>query len=188
MKKFASFTALSALSLLLMAGTALAAATAPATASGLSQFVDNTIQPVVLSVIGALTPLLMALGCRFLTKVTGINVSQASQQQLEGVAEKAVLSVEEKAAASLKTAGEAWTGYQKHQEAVDTILALAPSLTQGQADTLVHWAVAKIPGIGATGVLGATPASIGAATNINLGADNGAIAAVSVGDAAAVTG
>lgn len=139
-------------SLFALAGYAAAADTVPV--SGFSQFITNTIEPILVSIVGTLTPILIALACRFIAKKTGINISQASQQQLEQLAEKSVLAVEEKATASLKTAGEKWTGYQKHQEALDNILALAPTLSRDQADLLVHWAVAKIPGLGATGVLG----------------------------------
>ena len=141
--------------LIAMGWGALAADAAPA-ATGLGQFVTDTLQPVLISVIGTLVPLLLTLLCRWISKKTGIAISDASQAKLESIAEKAVLYVEEKAAGSLKTAGEKWPSYVKHQQAVDMVLKLAPALTGDQADALVHWAVAKIPGLGATGVLGQT--------------------------------
>ena len=143
--------------LIAMGWGALAADAAPA-ATGLGQVITNTIQPVLISVIGTLVPLLLALLCRWISKKTGIAISDASQAKLESIAEKAVLYVEEKAVGSLKTAGEKWPSYVKHQQAVDMVLKLAPALTGDQADALVHWAVAKIPGLGATGVLGQTTA------------------------------
>ena len=120
----------------------------------MEQLITNTIQPIIISVIGTLLPLLIALACRFIAKKTGIAISDASRSRLEDIAVKCVLTVEEKAAASLKTAGEKWPAYLKHKEAMDRILALAPTLTHDQADMLVHWAVAKIPGLGSTGTLG----------------------------------
>ena len=122
----------------------------------MEQFITNTLQPILVSLIGTLVPVLIALACRFLAKKTGIAISDASQQKLRDIAESAVLAVEEKATASLKTAGEKWPSYLKHKEAMDRVLSLAPSLSHDQADMLIHWVVAKIPGVGATGVLGET--------------------------------
>lgn len=187
MKKIGILGSLLVLSLVVMVGTCLAAAaaTVPAAASGFSQIVDNTVQPVLVSLIGAMLPLLIAFGCRYLTKLTGVTVSQASQQQLEGIAEKSVLAVEEKATASLKNAGEKWTGYQKHKEAIDNILALAPSLSHDQADMLVHWAIAKIPGLGSTGVLGAASAPSINITNLSPGGTDASAAEFAGSPAAA---
>lgn len=120
----------------------------------MEQIITNTIQPILVSLISALVPVLIALACRFLAKKTGIAISDASQAKLEDIAKKSVLAVEEKATASFKISGEKWPTYLKHQGAMDRIFALAPSLSHDQADLLVYWAVAKIPGIGATGVLG----------------------------------
>lgn len=153
MKRIIFTVYLSALVLIAFAGVA-ACAVAASTNPGLNSFITDTLQPVIVSVIGTIVPLLLALLCRFISKKTGIAISDASQQKLEDIATKAVLYTEEKATASLKLSAEKWPAYLKHQTAVDRVLSLAPGLSHDQADMLVHWAVAKIPGVGSTGVLG----------------------------------
>lgn len=120
----------------------------------MEQFITDTLQPILTAIITTIVPLLLALACRWISKKTGIAISDASQQKLEDIATKAVLTVEEKATASLKQSGEKWPAYLKHKEAFDRIMTLAPALSHEQAEMLVYWAVAKIPGLGATGILG----------------------------------
>ncbi len=124
----------------------------------MNNFITATLQPLLTALVTTVIPLLLVLICRWISKKTGIAISDSSQQKLEDIATKTVLYVEEKAAGSLKTAGEKWPSYLKYQQAIDRVLSLAPALTHEQADMLVHWALAKIPGVGATGVLGTAPA------------------------------
>lgn len=119
----------------------------------MDQLITGFVQPLLTALISALVPVVLALGARFVQKKTGIAISEESRRKLEDLATKAVLSVEEMALAQAKK-GDKWPSGVKQNVALQKVLSLAPHLSQEQADMLVHWAVARIPGIGATGVLG----------------------------------
>ena len=115
---------------------------------------DAVLHPLATSFIEVLVVVLIGLVINFIRKKTGFTISENLQKKAENAAINAVLAVEETAASKLKDKSEKWLSKRKHGEAVSRILTAVPKIGKQQADDLVHWAVAKIPGLGATGKFG----------------------------------
>lgn len=143
-----------ALFLLVWPVLAFAGEIVAAEVSGLNSFVDNTLQPLILSLLGTVLTIAITYVTALLKRKFGIEISEATANRLRGIAWDAVQSVEERAVATVKEGGRKWLSTAKHAAAVDYILAKAPALTREEADALVQSAVAKVKGIGATAQLG----------------------------------
>lgn len=151
MKKLSILTVVS---LLVCCSLAYAGETIP-DGSGLNGFIDNTLQPLILSLLGTVLTIAITYISALLKRKFGIEISEATANRLRGIARDAVHSVEEKAALAVKQGGEKWLSQAKHAAAIDYILSKAPVLSQEEADALVQSALAKIKGLGATSQLGA---------------------------------
>lgn len=116
---------------------------------------DAVLNPLATSFIEVLVVVLIGFIINFVRKKTGIKISEALQKKAETAAVQAVLAVEETAASKLKDKSETWLSKRKHGEAFKRIINVVPEISKEQADELVHWAVAKIPGLGATKDFGA---------------------------------
>lgn len=111
------------------------------------------IEPFLVTTTGALISALCAYGVRFLSAKTGIVLSESAQAHIEHAAENAVYYVEEKATAAVKSGLNKWSGTQKILAAVEHLTANVPGITTERAEEMVHSAIARIPGLGATGFL-----------------------------------
>ena len=114
----------------------------------------NVLNPILMTTIQILAVAAIGFGIRFIRKKTGIQISQEEQRKMEDAAQKAVLAVEEIAANQIKQGLAKWEPDRKRSAAMDQLTAAVPTISHDQAYKLVSWAVAKIPGLGATGVLG----------------------------------
>lgn len=123
---------------------------------------DQFLQPIVRESLALLVALALGLLARWIHKRTGIEVSRAVQDRARDAALQAVLAVEEIAMAQAKKGVKQWLGERKHKEAIDLLLGSVPALSYEKARDLVYWAVARVPGLGATGVLGDGKAAGGA--------------------------
>lgn len=133
--------------------TAVAAAET-AGPSPFDTFFTGTIQPVLISIFGAVLTAATAYLSKLLKDKFGLEISEATQQRLRGIAWDAVHSVEEQAAAALKEKGTAWASSDKHAAAINLILSRVPTLSQEDADSLVKSALGKIKGLGASAAIG----------------------------------
>lgn len=119
----------------------------------MENLVVNFIGPLLQAVIAVAVPFLVRAAVSYLSKKTGVAVAEETRNKLDALAVKAVLTVEEKALSDLKGKAEKWPAYAKRKEAIDRVLSHAPALSQEQAAFLVDWAVAHLPGVGASGTI-----------------------------------
>ncbi len=137
---------------ILFAAVPLLAADAPA---GEKTFADQ----LVIVINGTLLPLALALSALVARSVAakikqkyGLQVSAYTLNIIEQQAESVVQMAAEKAAAYAKAHEGAWpAGHEQLESAVVALMSRVPSLTREQADEQVHSALARIPGLGATG-------------------------------------
>ncbi len=118
---------------------------------------DNLLtmaQPLIVQVIEVLVLGVLGFGIRFFHKKTGIQISEANQKILEKAAIKAVLAVEERAAHQKKQGKKMITPTAKKTLAIHLLAKAAPKLKTGDVGELINWAVAQVPGLGATGEQG----------------------------------
>jgi hypothetical protein len=132
-----------------------AADTIAATAPGAF---DKFVQPFIEATVGILVSALCAYGVQFLRAKTGIAISDDTKGHIDQIATAAVMAVEERAAAAAKLGLTKWSSSDKLMNAINTITDKIPGITVPQAHNLVDATLAKIPGIGATGMLGVTSA------------------------------
>lgn len=114
----------------------------------MEDFLMHTVSPVMQQLLIVLVTLLIGLALNWFKKRTGIDIQQRQMDFVTDAATNAVLKMEGRAMRYLADKGEKWTGAQKHGEAVNKLLSMAPNLTQEQAKHYVDMAVARIPGIG----------------------------------------
>ena len=109
--------------------------------------VQNTITPVLTALVLALLGMLFA----WLAKKYHLEVKQADQQYIEGVATRAISFAEEEAAAFAKAHGSKLPSDTKLSDAVTFLLRAVPALSQADARDLVSGMLGKVKGAGATG-------------------------------------
>jgi hypothetical protein len=119
---------------------------------------DKFVQPFIEATVGILISALCAYGVQFLRAKTGIAISDDTKGHIDQIATAAVMAVEERAAAAAKLGLDKWSSTEKLMNAINTITDKIPGITVPQAHNLVDATLAKIPGIGATGMLGGNPA------------------------------
>lgn len=110
-------------------------------------FLDGVVFPV-------LSALLLGLVGVVLNKIRqeySINISEAQQQWLEGLARQGVALAEEYAAVMVKERMTKITGREKLDRAVAHVLSGAPTVSPEVAERLVHATLGRIRGAGATG-------------------------------------
>lgn len=121
----------------------------------LKDLLNNTVIPLVISLVGALVSLaLLKLKNKF-----NIELKAVTEEWIQKQAERAVQMVAEKAAASEKVSGLKVGSNDKLNTAIAWLITKVPALTQDQADAYIHAAIARIPGVGATGEQSLTPVS-----------------------------
>ncbi len=130
----------------------LFATDAPATqktfADALVVIINGTLLPLAIALITAMGSLLLLK----LKQKYGIEISAETQAVIAQQAESIVQTVAEKAAAYAKEhVGTKMAGHEQLESAVVALMSRVPSLTREQADEQVHAALARIPGLGATG-------------------------------------
>jgi len=143
--------------LLISVVTALAAGDIAAVAepTAFDNFVSNTLQPCILSVLGLVVTGAVGYLSGLLKKKFGLEISTAMATRINQVAYNSVMAVEESAAAYLKEKGNKIVGETKHAQAVEMILQKVPSLSKEEADNLVLSAIGMVKGLGASKAVGA---------------------------------
>jgi hypothetical protein len=113
----------------------------------LKSAVNGFIIPILTALIISVASLLLV----FLQKKTGITLSADKQAFINSQAETAVQMVAEKAASLLKYENIKMSTNEKLNSGAAFLVSIVPKLTPEQAQNYVHAALARIPGIGATG-------------------------------------
>lgn len=106
---------------------------------------------VVVPVIASLCLGLLGLVLDKLRKKYNLQISSETQAYLGSIAERGIALAEERGAAYIKANVMKITGRDKLDIAIAHVLESAPKVTREQADTLVHAALARLQGAGATG-------------------------------------
>lgn len=119
-----------------------------------NSFVTNTLQPLILSLLGTVVTVAVAYFSGILKKKFGLELSEKITTRLRGIAWDAVNLAEEKAALYLKTAGEKMLSTTKYAGAYNYVFDKVPTISPEEADALIHAALAKVKGLGATAELG----------------------------------
>jgi len=114
--------------------------------SALKQVINETLIPLLVSVVGALVSLVLIK----VKQKLNLNISQQQEAWINRQAENAVQFVAEKTAAKLKIDNISFTSNEKLETAIAYLITRAPKLTRDQADQYIHAAIARIPGAGAT--------------------------------------
>lgn len=141
---------------LAMVGFALAGGDiAAAQESPFAAFMNNTVQPLLSSLLATIVAAAVTYITLVFKKKFGLEISNATQARISGIAYDAVNAVEEKGAAYLKERGEKWASQCKYNEALNYVLSKVPTLTREEADAKIHSVIAGVKGIGATSELGA---------------------------------
>jgi hypothetical protein len=124
-----------------------ALATQSALGSAVKDVVDNTIIPLLVALIGSLISIVLVK----IKKKLNIQLSTETEAWIQRQAEAAVQMVAEKAASKIKYGNIALTKNEKLDMAIASLVSKVPHLTKEQADAYIHAALARIPGVGATG-------------------------------------
>jgi len=127
------------------------AATQP---SAFDAFITNTVQPLVLSLLGVIVAGAVTYLTNLLKKKFGLEISNATQERIRTVAFDAVHAAEEKGAAYLKEKGEKRASESKYNDAINFVLAKVPTLSREEADEKIHAALAMVKGLGASKATG----------------------------------
>lgn len=140
--------------LVLAAGVALAGGDIAGAAepSAFDKFVDGTLQPLLMSIVGLVVSAAVTSLSVMLKRKWGLEIGAETQRRISAVALDAVHVVEEQSAAYAKEKGEKWLSANKHQAAISFMLGKVPTLTKDEADEKVTAALAMVKGLGATGV------------------------------------
>lgn len=123
--------------------------------STFDNFVTNTVQPLILSLLATVITVAVGYITSLLKKKFGLEISTATQQRISTIAYDAVHAVEERGAAYAKEKGEKWASECKYNEALNYVLSRVPTLSREEADAKIHTALATIRGLGATKGIGA---------------------------------
>jgi len=148
------FMMIAAVFIVAMPVACLAAEAGSPVAEALGGLLLDTILPALVVLVGTLTALLI----RKLTVKLGIEANEELERMAATQAEAAVQYAGEMAASRLKQKDIKVTGNEKLNTAVAYLITHVPSLTREQAESLVHAALARIRGEGATGTVVMTPA------------------------------
>jgi cytolysin (calcineurin-like family phosphatase) len=123
--------------------------------AALKGLLNDTVIPLVISLVGALVSLaLLKLKNKF-----SLELKAETESWIRSQAENAVQMVAEKAAASEKLSGLKVGSNDKLNQAIAWLVTKVPALTNDQADAYIHAAIARIPGVGSTGDQSLTPSS-----------------------------
>lgn len=112
----------------------------------------HTIFPLIRAAMYVFMSLAFAYGAKFLKQKFGIEADNAAIATVKKLATSAVMKVEGRAERYMLEKGEKFTGSMKHAQAVNTLLAALPDLSDDEAKHYIDEAVARIPGIGKIGV------------------------------------
>jgi len=124
-----------------------AAAQASPLGAAIKGVVSDTVIPLLVSFIGILISIvLIKLKNKF-----NVQLSTETEAWINKQAENAVQLVAEKAAAKVKWDNVAIGSSDKLNMAIASLVTKVPKLTEDQADGYIHAALARIPGLGATG-------------------------------------
>lgn len=115
--------------------------------TALQGVVSGTVIPLVVALVGSLISLVLLK----LKSKLNIQLSEETEAWIARQAESAVQMVAEKAAKGIKYGSLHLTSSQKLDMAVASLISKIPRLTREQADGYIHAALARIPGVGATG-------------------------------------
>jgi hypothetical protein len=113
--------------------------------------VAGFLHAVVFPVLSALLLGLVGVVLNKVRQEYNLNISEAQQQWLEGLARQGISLAEEYAAAMVKERMIKITGKEKLDRAVGHVLSAAPTVPPEVAERLVHSMLGRIPGAGATG-------------------------------------
>lgn len=116
----------------------------------MTELLNGVVQPLVISLIGILVSMALGALFNFIQKKTGIEVSESIKRRAQASAIAAVMAAEEVGFRKLEGKALAFDGEYKHNWALNALREAVPELTQKQADTMVGWAVAQVPGVGKT--------------------------------------
>ena len=119
-------------------------------ANPVGEAVAGALSGVVFPVLAALFVGLVGLVLEKLRQRYNLQISAAQQQRLEEAARAAVAYAEERAAAAVKANLVKITGREKLDLALAFLLQQTPKLSREQADALVHAALGKSFGLGAS--------------------------------------
>jgi hypothetical protein len=164
MKKFISILVL--LMVLLTIGIGFAADVATQVQDVVNPFgeaVRSAVNGFVIPIFTALIMSLVAILLVYLQKKTGITLSADKQAFINTQAEVAVQMVAEKAASLMKYETIKMSSNDKLNAGAAFLVSMVPKLTPAQAENYVHAALARIPGVGATGDKALVAASEGVA-------------------------
>jgi hypothetical protein len=137
--------------ILCLVGTAFAAEAPAVTDFGaaLTGFLIYTVLPLVAALVSGYGLVLVnKLRIRWNIKILNDNAAT-----IDALAEKAIRAAEEMGAAYIKTklGPKDWTGNEKLEYAITSIMKAAPHVSREKADELVHSTLARLSGVGATG-------------------------------------
>ena len=149
MKKF-TVVFLGVLASLVLAVTSFAtdsAMTGTVMGTALSSLFTDTILPIIVSLVGGLVGLILLT----VKKKLNVQLSAETEAWISKQAETAVQGVAEKAAAKFKGSNISFSKNEKLEAAIASLITKVPHLTPEQADGYIAAALARIPGVGATG-------------------------------------
>jgi hypothetical protein len=126
---------------------AFATETTPTSGEALAAFLSSVIFPVVSAFLVGLVGIIL----NKVRQKYNVNISMDTQAYLEQLAAQGVARAEELAAQAVKKNYDKFTGREKLNSAMNHILLMAPKITPEKAEALVHAALAKMDGVGATG-------------------------------------
>lgn len=123
----------------------------------------DTLWDEVIKLAAALaTVTLVPLASAYLMKLlkrAGLAVEAEEQAKIEKMAQEAILAAEEWARAELKARGTKALPDAKLSEATETLMARVPSLSDDEADAVIHAQLAKLR-VASGGALLRTPAEV----------------------------
>ncbi len=110
--------------------------------------INNLLIPLIVALVGSIVSVVLV----WLKRWLGIKASAETEARIAAAAESVVQMVAEKAANQAKLSDGQWpSGAKQLGDAVDALVARIPKLTPDEADAYIHAALARIPGLGATG-------------------------------------
>lgn len=149
-----------AMVLVIMAPLVALAVDAAPVANPVGESLAGLLQAVVWPVLGAFLTAMLGIVLDKVRQKTGLQISTERQAQLEGLALQGIHMAEEKAAALVKEKATKLTGQNKLDMAISHVIAMVPTVSEAQADALVHAALGSAWGVGAS----TTPGGIIAGT------------------------
>lgn len=130
-----------------IAADAVPAAQGTTLGAAVKDVVEGAVLPLIVSLVGILVSIVLVK----LKNKFNIQLSAETEAWINKQAENAVQLVAEKAAAKIKYENIKLSGNEKLDMAIASLITKVPKITREQADSYIHAALARIPGIGATG-------------------------------------